>query len=106
MAFGSLGGAVASNILLFEQAPRYELGYGLSFGVLVAGMIATVILRFAYKSANKNRAALPEEEVRTEYSEGKTSLASYPGALETVNLAPVDQLLELDDKSTMYRYAV
>lgn len=71
MTWGSLGGAVGSNIFLQRQAPRYQLGYGFSFGILIAGMLATVVLRFCLNSINKKRDAMSEEQIRAEYTDGK-----------------------------------
>lgn len=71
MAFGNLGGAVGANIFLDSQAPTYELGYGLSLGVDLAGIIAALLLRFLIKGANKKKEAMSEEEVRARYSDGK-----------------------------------
>lgn len=34
VGFGNVGGVVASNIFLVEEAPRYPTGYGVSLGLL------------------------------------------------------------------------
>jgi hypothetical protein len=77
ISIGSFGGAIGFNIFLQEQAPTYRLGYGFSFGVLIAGIIATLTLRFAYGTLNKRREQYGEEE-----------------------------LLAMGDKSPLYRYVV
>ncbi|KAI9827522.1 MAG: hypothetical protein M1832_004872 [Thelocarpon impressellum] len=44
-AVGNLGGIVASNIFITEQAPRYPVGYGVSMALLLfAGLMSTVFL--------------------------------------------------------------
>lgn len=70
MTCGNLGGAMGSNIFLAKQAPQYRLGYGLSLGILVAAMVSTLTLRFTYKTSNKRRIAIGEEETRARYTEG------------------------------------
>ncbi|PGH09905.1 hypothetical protein AJ80_07615 [Polytolypa hystricis UAMH7299] len=84
MTAGNLGGAIGANIFLDEQAPSYQLGYGLSLGVDLAGIIAALVLRFLILRVNKKRAAMPEEEVRARYSD--------------------DELLAMGDKSPFFKY--
>jgi hypothetical protein len=71
MTLGSSGGAVGANIFLDEQAPRYPLAYGLSLGVVVAGICAAMVLRFAVDRTNAKRDAIPESEIRAKYTEGR-----------------------------------
>uniref|UniRef100_A0A8H7K1Y2 Major facilitator superfamily (MFS) profile domain-containing protein n=1 Tax=Bionectria ochroleuca TaxID=29856 RepID=A0A8H7K1Y2_BIOOC len=84
MTLGSSGGAVGANIFLDEQAPRYPLAYGLSLGVVVAGICAAMVLRFAVDRTNAKRDAIPESEIRAKYTE--------------------EELHELGDSSPMFRY--
>lgn len=86
ISIGSFGGAIGSNIFLQEQAPKYRLGYGFSFGVLIAGIIATLTLRFAYGALNKQREHISEAEAKERYGE--------------------EELLAMGDKSPLYRYVV
>ena len=46
---------MASNFYRQKDLPRYFLGHGLELGFVVGGIIATVILLFAYRSINANR---------------------------------------------------
>lgn len=71
MTVGNLGGAVGSNIFLEREAPHYWLGYGFSMGIIVVAIAATVVLRFVTVAINKKRDAIPEEEIRAQYSQGK-----------------------------------
>ncbi|KAM5347705.1 hypothetical protein ACJ41O_007529 [Fusarium nematophilum] len=84
ISIGNLGGAVGSNIFLQEQAPNYWLGYGFSVGIMSAAVISTVILHLATQRINKQRAMIPEEEVRAKYTEA--------------------QLIAMGDKSPLFRY--
>ncbi|KAM5385575.1 hypothetical protein ACJZ2D_000774 [Fusarium nematophilum] len=71
MTIGNLGGAVGSNIFLANQAPHYWLGYGFSLGILLLGVICTLILRSVVLSINKKRDQIPEEDILARFSEGK-----------------------------------
>ena len=71
ISIGNLGGAIGSNIFLAEQKPHYWLGYGMGLGMTLAAIIATMILRKAYISANKKRDMISEEEVRAKYTEAE-----------------------------------
>ncbi|KAM6530080.1 hypothetical protein FALCPG4_008205 [Fusarium falciforme] len=84
MTIGNLGGAVGSNIFLAKQAPHYWLGYGFSLGILLLGVVCTLILRFAVKSINKKRDLIPEADILSRYTE--------------------DELMEMGDKSPLFRY--
>jgi hypothetical protein len=86
ISIGNLGGAIGSNIFLQAQAPKYWLGYGFCLGILLAGIVATLLLRLAYGSLNRKRDGMTEAEVRGQYSE--------------------EELLAMGDKSPLYRYVV
>ena len=86
ISIGNLGGAVGSNIYLAKEEPRYWLGYGFSIGILTAAICATFILRIAYLKANKDRDQMSEAEVRSKHTP--------------------EELLDLGDKSPLYRYVV
>ena len=83
---GNLGGAIGSNIFLQEQAPNYWLGYGFSLGILSAGIVATLTLRFVYGTLNKRREYISEAEAKEQYGE--------------------EELLAMGDKSPLFRYVV
>ncbi|EXJ82987.1 hypothetical protein A1O3_06804 [Capronia epimyces CBS 606.96] len=86
ISLGNLGGAIGSNIFLANQAPHYWLGYGIATGIVAAAIASTLVLRVAYGLLNKKRDLLDEEEVKAQYTE--------------------DELLDLGDKSPLYRYVV
>ncbi|KIW46496.1 uncharacterized protein PV06_02165 [Exophiala oligosperma] len=86
ISIGNLGGAVGSNIFLAKQAPHYWLGYGLALGMIAAAIISTFILRIAYGVLNKKRDQMNEEEIRAKYTE--------------------EELLDMGDKSPLYRYVI
>ncbi|KIX03060.1 uncharacterized protein Z518_06610 [Rhinocladiella mackenziei CBS 650.93] len=86
ISIGNMGGAIGSNIFLAEQAPHYWLGYGIGTGMVAAAIVSTFVLRIAYGVLNKKRDLTSEEEIRAKYSE--------------------EELLDLGDKSPLYRYVV
>lgn len=86
ISLGNFGGAIGSNIFQEQQAPNYWLGYGYCLASLVAANIAAMILRFAYLRENKKRDGLTEQDIKEKYTE--------------------DDLLNLGDKSPLYRYVV
>ncbi|KAK4942804.1 hypothetical protein LTR10_017564 [Elasticomyces elasticus] len=86
ISIGNMGGAIGSNIFLAQQAPHYWLGYGLALGMVLAAIISTFVLRIAYGMLNKQRDKMSEEEIRAKYTE--------------------DELLDLGDKSPLYRYVL
>lgn len=113
MTLGNLGGAIGSNVFLANEAPHYWLGYGLSLGILIAGLGSTLLLRYTYSRLNKQRDAMSEDEVRRRYTEGESELisleighsfASYVTWLTLVSL--IEELLDMGDKSPLYRYVI
>jgi MFS family permease len=86
ISIGNMGGAIGSNIFLAKQAPHYWLGYGFATGIVSAAIGATFVLKFAYERINKKRDLLSVEEIRAQYSE--------------------EELLDLGDKSPLYRYVI
>ncbi|KAK5464892.1 hypothetical protein LTS15_001455 [Exophiala xenobiotica] len=86
ISIGNLGGAIGSNIFIARQAPHYWLGYGLALGMVTAAIISTFVLRIAYGMLNKKRDQMSEEEIRAKYTE--------------------EELLDLGDKSPLYRYVI
>ncbi|KAH7016762.1 major facilitator superfamily domain-containing protein [Ilyonectria destructans] len=84
MTLGNLGGAIGSNIFLANQAPHYWLGYGFSLGILLCGIAAVFALRYATQSINRQRDQMSEADILARYSE--------------------DELIQMGDKSPLYRY--
>lgn len=72
ISLANSGGIVGSNIYIAKQAPRYWLGYGFSLGCVVVAILATFTLRFAYKSANRARDKMSEENIRLKYTERRS----------------------------------
>lgn len=86
ISIGNLGGAVGSNIFLADEAPHYWLGYGFALGIVTAAICMTFVLRAAFNKINRDRDRVPEAKVRARYTE-----------LE---------LLDMGDKSPLYRYTL
>lgn len=86
ISMGNLGGLVGSNIYLENQKPHYWLGCGFCLGILLAAVMSTAVLRVAYARENEKRDLLSETEVRERYTE--------------------NELLDMGDKSPLYRYVV
>ncbi|KAF9878378.1 Major facilitator superfamily [Colletotrichum karsti] len=84
---GNLGGVIGSNIYLEQQRPHFWLGFGFGLGISVAAVVFTIVLKFEYERLNRVKEALgTEEEILTRYSE--------------------DELLQMGDKSPLFRYIV
>ena len=86
ISVGNLGGAIGSNIFLSNQAPDYWLGYGMGCGMVSAAIVCTMILKTVLERINKQRDAMDEGEIRAKYTEA--------------------QLIEMGDKSPLFRYVV
>lgn len=86
ISMGNLGGAIGSNVYLAKQAPHYWLGYGMGAGMVFAAIVATMVLKVAFQRINKQRDQVDEAEIRAKYTE--------------------QELLELGDKSPLFRYVV
>lgn len=82
----NLGGAIGSNIYLEREEPRYWLGFGFSLGVLISASLAILFMKAHLTKINKQRDKLSPEDIRAQYSE--------------------DQLLNMGDRSPLYRYVV
>lgn len=45
ISLGNTGGLIGSNIFQEHQAPNYWLGYGFCFGILLAAIVSTIVLK-------------------------------------------------------------
>lgn len=54
---GNIAGIVASNIFLNSEAPRYQIGYGTSFGMLWLGAVAATVMWAWMRRENGRRDA-------------------------------------------------
>lgn len=86
LSIGNLSGILGSNIFIQNEAPRYWAGYGTCLGLVVAGQVMALILRWSYKKSNSERDRMTEEEIRTKYTEA--------------------ELLRIGDKSPYFRYTL
>ncbi|UNI17029.1 hypothetical protein JDV02_003408 [Purpureocillium takamizusanense] len=87
ISVGNLGGSIGTNLYLERQKPHYWLGYGFGLGMCIAAIIATLVLKRAYENLNRQREAeWPESEVRQKYTN--------------------EELLQMGDKSPLFRYIV
>jgi cyanate permease len=86
ICMGNFGGAIGSNIYLARQAPHYWLGYGFSLGIIMAAILSGFILKILLQRENDRRDNIPLEEVYAKYNEA--------------------QLLEMGDRSPLFRYTL
>ncbi|KAK4089371.1 hypothetical protein Purlil1_6360 [Purpureocillium lilacinum] len=87
ISVGNLGGAIGTNLYLERQKPHYWLGYGFGLGMCTAAIIATMVLKTAYEKLNRQREAeWSGSEVRQRYTN--------------------EELLQMGDKSPLFRYIV
>lgn len=82
----NFGGAIGANIYLAKQAPRYELGFGFSLAVLLTGILSALILKTVLQRTNAQRDRMSVEEIKEQFTE--------------------QQLLEMGDRSPLYRYVI
>jgi MFS family permease len=103
---GNFGGAIGSNIYLAQEAPRYWTGYGVSIACCALAIVSTFVLRWAYKRENWKRDQISEEEVRATYTEGTRFLTPLPALARMNFVLTCDsaELLDMGDKSPLYRY--
>ncbi|KAI0802820.1 retrograde regulation protein 2 [Xylaria sp. FL0064] len=86
ISLGNLGGAIGSNIFLESQNPHYWLGYGFSLGIVVASVFCVLTLAYSWHRENERRDTLSENEILAKYSE--------------------QELLDMGDRSPLYRYVI
>jgi len=55
VAFGNLGGIIASNIYISNDSPFYKVGYGVSLGLLWVSASACAALFFGARRENRKR---------------------------------------------------
>lgn len=55
VGIGNIGGIVASNIFLANQAPKYPVGYGVSLGLLLMTGVMCVVFFFGLRAENRKR---------------------------------------------------
>lgn len=80
----NFGGAIGANIYLEKQAPKYPLGFGFSLAVLLTGIISALALKWSLERENAKRDRTPPDQVKQLYTE--------------------QELLEMGDRSPLYRY--
>jgi MFS family permease len=83
---GNIGGIVGSYMYLDSEAPAYPTGFGLSLAFGGSALLAAVIVEVSYVYANKKNATMTEMEIRETYTD--------------------DQLLEMGDKSPLFKYTL
>ncbi|KAI0596610.1 putative MFS transporter [Biscogniauxia sp. FL1348] len=86
IAVGNIGGILGSYMYLDSEAPKYQTGFGLSLALGASGLLMSLMLELAYKWGNKKKEQMSEEEVRVKYTE--------------------DELLDMGDKSPLFRYVL
>lgn len=84
---GNFGGVIGSNIYVEDQRPNFWLGYGFGLGISLAAITSTIVLKFEYQRLNVHKVAMgTEEDILTRYS--------------------AEELLQMGDKSPLFRYIV
>lgn len=102
---GNFGGAVGCNIYLAREAPKYQTGFGISLACLTLAIVCTFVLRWVYMRENAQRDKISEEEVRAKYTEGKDSPRVFRLARPNTDYT-TEELLDLGDRSPLYRYVL
>ena len=90
ISVGNLGGICGSNIYFKTEAPSYPTGFGVCLATSVLAIVSAYCLRVAYQRENKRR-----DELITQFGR------------EAVEGKYTEQgLLELGDKSPLFRYSL
>lgn len=74
IALGNCGGLVGSYIFLENEKPGYKTGFSVGLSFAAMAVVSTLLLEFSYWRINKQRTALNEDEVRSQYSEEQLAL--------------------------------
>ncbi|KAF9895109.1 hypothetical protein FE257_000011 [Aspergillus nanangensis] len=83
---GNIGGIIGSYMYVESEKPAYYTGFGLSLALGAVSMILAVLLEFSYMYGNKKKGQISEQEVSEKYTE--------------------QQLLEMGDKSPLFKYTL
>ncbi|KAJ5630468.1 uncharacterized protein N7484_010568 [Penicillium longicatenatum] len=83
---GNIGGIIGSYMYLDREAPTYPTGFGLSLAFGGTALLAALALEASFWWGNKRKNALSEVEIREKYSD--------------------EQLLQMGDKSPLFRYTL
>jgi hypothetical protein len=75
-----------SNIYVQKQIPHYWLEYDFGLGIVLAAIGATFVLRWAYAREKRKRDLVSEDEFWAKFTES--------------------ELLDIGDKSPLYRYVI
>lgn len=86
ICIGNIGGIIGSYMYIDREAPTYPTGFGLSLAFGGTALLAALVLEFSFLWDNKKRDTLDEVEIRERYSD--------------------EQLLELGDKSPLFKYTL
>ncbi|PIG79518.1 MFS transporter [Aspergillus arachidicola] len=68
LAAGNTGSFIGTNVFLERQAPHYTIGYGVSLGIIIMGIITSCILEFSLWFLNRTKKRISEIEVRNQYT--------------------------------------
>lgn len=86
ICIGNTGGIVGSFMYLDSEAPQYYTGFGLSLALGGVALLLVLFLELTFIWANRRKEKVSETEVRERFSE--------------------QQLLELGDRSPMFKYTL
>ncbi|KAE8148085.1 major facilitator superfamily domain-containing protein [Aspergillus avenaceus] len=83
---GNIGGIIGSYMYIETEKPQYYTGFGLSIAFGGSALILALVLEASFYFENKRKGKMSEEEVRERYTE--------------------EQLLDMGDKSPLFRYTL
>ena len=86
ISVGNLGGIMGSYMFFESDAPSYNIGFGLSLAFALAGLVSALAAEAAFMVGNRRKAGMSPEEVREKYTQ--------------------DQLLQMGDKSPLFKYTL
>lgn len=86
ICIGNIGGIIGSCMYIDSESPEYYTGFGLSLAFGGSGLLVALLLELSYIYGNREKARIPEAEIRERYTD--------------------DQLLAMDTKSPLFKYTL
>ncbi|KAL3450216.1 major facilitator superfamily domain-containing protein [Aspergillus insuetus] len=86
ICLGNIGGIIGSYIYLEDEAPKYPTGFGSSLAFAGLGIVACLVLEFAYWKINQTRDQYAEDEIRARYSDHELEILGDRSPLFRYNL--------------------
>lgn len=77
ICLGNIAGIIGANIFIVKESPKYKTGYGVAFGMLWMGALASTVLFFLMRRENAKRAAGERDDRLKAPVEEVTNMGDY-----------------------------